>query len=61
MAYMRIKAGYHFLSDCVVSGIIGTATGILIPQFHKNKNLKNISLSPFYMGNAKGFSLVYKF
>lgn len=61
MGYMRYKAGYHFLSDCVVSGIIGTATGILIPQFHKNKNLKNISLTPYYQGDAKGFSMVYNF
>ena len=60
MGYMRYKAGYHFLSDCVLSGIIGTATGIFIPQFHKNKNFKNISLTPYYQGNAKGFSLVYR-
>jgi len=61
MSYMRIRSGYHFLSDCVVSGIIGTATGILIPQFHKNKNLEHLSLSPFYQNNSKGFNLVYKF
>lgn len=61
MGYMRYKAGYHFLSDCVLSGIIGTATGILIPQFHKNKSLENVSLTPYYLGTAKGFSLVYRF
>ena len=61
MGYMRYEAGYHFLSDCVLSGIIGTATGILIPQFHKNKSLKNISLTPYYQEGAKGFSLVYRF
>jgi membrane-associated phospholipid phosphatase len=60
MGYMRYKAGYHFLSDCVLSGIIGTATGILIPQFHKNKSLKNISLTPYYQEGAKGLSLVYR-
>lgn len=60
MGYMRYKAGYHFLSDCVLSGIIGTATGILIPQFHKNKSLKNISLTPYYEGGTKGFSMVYR-
>ena len=61
MAYMRMQAGYHFFSDCVVSTIIGTATGILIPEFHKNKNLKHLSLSPFYENNSKGFNLVYNF
>lgn len=61
MGYMRYKAGYHFLSDCVLSGIIGTATGILIPQFHKNKSLRNVSLTPFYQEGAKGFSMVYRF
>jgi membrane-associated phospholipid phosphatase len=61
MSYERMISGYHFFSDCVVSAIIGTATGILIPQFHKNKNLKHISLSPFYQNNSKGFNLVYKF
>lgn len=61
MGYMRYKAGYHFLSDCVLSGIIGSATGILIPQLHKNKSLKNVSLTPYYLGEAKGFSIVYRF
>ena len=61
MGYMRMESGYHFFSDCVLSGIIGTATGILIPQFHKNKSLKNISLTPYYQEGAKGFSLVYRF
>jgi membrane-associated phospholipid phosphatase len=61
MGYERMISGYHFFSDCVVSAIIGTATGILIPQFHKNKNLKHVSLSPFYQNNSKGFNLVYHF
>ena len=62
MGYFRYKAGYHFLSDCVLSGIIGTATGILIPQFHKNKNLTNVSLTPEIFNNgANGFSLTYRF
>ena len=46
MGYMRYQAGYHFFSDCVLSGILGAATGILIPEFHKNKNLQKISLGP---------------
>lgn len=62
MAYMRIQAGYHFFSDCTLSAIIGTATGILIPQFHKNKNLSNVSLTPEIFSNgASGFGLTYRF
>ncbi len=62
MAYFRIRAGYHFLSDCTLSAIIGTATGILIPQFHKNKSLKNVSLTPELFSNgANGFALTYRF
>ena len=61
MGYLRIQSGYHFFSDCVLSGIIGAATGIVVPQLHKRKDFKNISLTPFYQNNAKGFSLVYRF
>jgi membrane-associated phospholipid phosphatase len=61
MGYLRYQSGYHFLSDNILSGIIGTATGILIPQFHKNKNLKNLSLLPLFDKNVNGFSLSYRF
>lgn len=61
MGYLRYKAGYHFLSDCVLSGIIGSATGILIPEFHKNKHLRNVSLSPYFNGPSRGFAFHYKF
>lgn len=61
MGYLRIQSGYHFLSDCILSGIIGAVTGIVVPQMHKKKDFKNVSLTPFYQNNAKGFSLVYRF
>ncbi|MEP7252965.1 MAG: phosphatase PAP2 family protein [Ginsengibacter sp.] len=62
MSYMRIQAGYHFFSDCTLSSIIGAATGILIPQFHKNKNLSDVSLTPEIFSNgASGFGLTYRF
>ncbi len=61
MSYERMRAGYHFFSDCVLSSFIGAATGILIPQFHKRKELKNVSITPYYFDNAKGLSFVYKF
>jgi len=61
MGYLRIQSGYHFLSDCVLSGILGAATGIVVPQLHKKNDFKNVSLTPFYQNGAKGFSLVYRF
>ncbi len=62
MAYMRMKAGYHFLSDCLLSSAIGAATGIVIPQFHKNKNLKNVSITPEVFSNgASGLAMTYRF
>jgi membrane-associated phospholipid phosphatase len=61
MAYMRMRAGYHFLSDCFLSGIIGTATGILVPSFHKNKNFDKISLAPSMVNGSAGMYLTYRF
>ena len=61
MGYLRYKAGYHFLSDCILSGIIGTATGILVPEFHRNKKFENVSLSPYFQEGSRGVSLTYKF
>lgn len=61
MGYMRYKSGYHFLSDCVLSGIIGASTGILIPALHKNKNLQKISLVPEMINGNTGMRLTYHF
>jgi len=61
MGYLRDRAGYHFLSDCVVSGIIGSTTGILIPALHKNKDFQNFSLAPTMINGNTGLSLTYRF
>ena len=62
MAYMRMQAGYHFFSDCLLSSVIGTATGLIIPQIHKNKNLTNVSITPEMFNNgASGLALTYRF
>ncbi|MEO6453979.1 MAG: phosphatase PAP2 family protein [Ginsengibacter sp.] len=62
VGYLRYKAGMHFLSDNVLGYAIGAATGILVPQFHKNKKLKaNFSLSPAVGNDYQGFSLAYHF
>lgn len=60
--YYRSRAGEHFLSDILIGIVQGTLTGILVPQLHKNKVIKNpnLSLVP-YIGKEKGFALTYKF
>jgi membrane-associated phospholipid phosphatase len=59
MAYERIKAGYHFLSDCVLSYGIGAATGLLIPALHRSKKLKNLTLLPQVGNGYQGLSFTY--
>jgi membrane-associated phospholipid phosphatase len=61
MGYMRYEAGYHFLSDCVLSGIIGASTGIVIPALHKHKNFQKISLVPEMIHGKTGMCLTYHF
>jgi hypothetical protein len=39
--YLRYNAGMHFLSDNVDGYLIGT--GILVPQLHKNRKIKNVN------------------
>ena len=38
VAYLRIEAGQHFLTDVVLGYVLGAATGILVPELHKRKN-----------------------
>jgi hypothetical protein len=61
MGYMRYKAGYHFLSDCVVSSIVGGMTGILIPALHKNKNFEKLSLSPGMINGNAAMNITFHF
>ena len=45
VAYLRIEAGQHFLTDVTLGYVLGAATGILVPELHKKKN-DNISIYP---------------
>ena len=60
--YLRYKAGEHFPTDVFLGAGMGTLVGILVPQLHKNKNIKNpaLSIQPM-LGSSIGFSLAYKF
>lgn len=63
VAYMRYRAGQHFPSDILLGITQGTLTGILIPHFHKNKLIKDPSLSitPYSDGESNGINIVYRF
>ena len=61
-AYLRHRGGQHFPSDIVLGTTIGILSGILVPNVHKNKSIKNSNLSftPF-TGSGPGLGLVYTF
>lgn len=62
VGYLRYKAGMHFLSDNLLGYVLGAATGILVPELHKNKKLKNnFSLTPLIGRDYRGFSVCYNF
>lgn len=50
VAYLRSKAGKHFLTDNIVGYAVGAASGILIPEMHKKE-------SDFKMSPAMGVDL----
>lgn len=60
--FLRVRAGEHFPTDVILGGLVGTASGILVPYFHKNKLFKNenLSLIPI-VGDYNGIRLAYKF
>jgi len=62
-AYLRHIAGKHFPTDLFTGVTIGTLSGILVPQFHKNKvhRDKKLGFLPYTNGKNTGFYLTYKF
>jgi membrane-associated phospholipid phosphatase len=60
-AYLRHRGGNHFPSDILLGTAVGTLSGILVPNCHKNKMFKNdkLSIIPF-AGENNGLALVYK-
>ena len=58
--YLRHRGGRHFPTDILVGAAVGTLSGILVPQFHKNKTFKDkgLTVAPL-IGKVNGFSLQY--
>ena len=61
VAYMRLKAGQHFLSDNLLGYGLGAVTGILVPHFHKNRNrVDGLSVQPFMGDGVSGMAMTYR-
>lgn len=60
ISYLRVKALFHFPSDCVVGLAIGAACGILVPETHRIKN-KNLQLGISPVQNGAAVNMVWKF
>ncbi|RTQ53351.1 phosphatase PAP2 family protein [Hymenobacter gummosus] len=56
VAYNRMEAGKHFLSDNLLGYAVGAASGILVPQLHKTAGRNGMSVTPLQGLNVNGFS-----
>jgi len=60
IAYLRIDAGKHFLSDTLVGYAMGALSGIIIPRLHR-KSSKNFKVSVGATDDAQTIGFSYKF
>ncbi|AMR26966.1 hypothetical protein A0257_07495 [Hymenobacter psoromatis] len=56
VAYFRVEAGKHFLSDNIVGYAVGATMGVVVPQLHKVASQRGISLVPLQGVNINGYS-----
>ena len=56
VAYFRIEAGKHFLSDNLVGYAVGATMGVVVPQLHKKANGMGMSFCPLQGVNANGYT-----
>ena len=56
VAYYRIEAGKHFLSDNIVGYTLGATMGVLVPQLHKKVGRGGLSMLPLQGLNANGYA-----
>ena len=56
VAYYRMAAGKHFLSDNLVGYAVGATMGIVVPQLHKKTSGRSVSLMPVQGQNVNGFA-----
>lgn len=59
-AYLRHRAGKHFITGLATGIAVGALTGILVPELHKKRdNKKALTVRPFG-GSVSGIVLTYK-
>ena len=56
VAYYRIEAGKHFLSDNLVGYTLGATMGIVVPQLHKVTGRHGVSFAPLQGLNPNGYA-----
>lgn len=56
VAYSRMEAGKHFLSDNIVGYAIGATVGVVVPQLHKSGRRTGYSFTPVQGLNVNGHS-----
>ncbi|MXV51219.1 phosphatase PAP2 family protein [Pedobacter sp. HMF7647] len=61
VAYLRSKAGMHFLTDNLLGYALGAGAGILVPQLHKKTNKTNLTLTPVITPEYKYATLACTF
>lgn len=59
VGYYRVEGGKHFPTDVLTGACIGAAAGILVPQLHKVKPLKHLSLLPIASPDLLGMHLTW--
>ncbi|RYZ49674.1 MAG: phosphatase PAP2 family protein [Chitinophagaceae bacterium] len=59
ISYLRVKALFHFPTDCLVGLIIGGSMGVLVPETHRIKN-KGFSLGMASMSGVPAVALKWK-
>jgi membrane-associated phospholipid phosphatase len=63
VGYYRVQGARHFRTDALLGLLIGSSSGILIPELHRHaKSNKHLSLQPYYSPTgAGGFTANYTF
>jgi hypothetical protein len=56
VAYYRMEAGKHFLSDNIVGYVVGATMGIVVPQLHKTASRTGVSMLPMQGVNVNGYA-----
>jgi|WetSurMetagenome_2_1015567.scaffolds.fasta_scaffold07157_4 membrane-associated phospholipid phosphatase len=61
MGYARIAALDHFPSDVGVGFLLGAVIGIVVPELHKIRKARNLSIGMFNSYDAMGMTVGWKF